>query len=77
MLENRPFIAFFSVLALAVTLSACDSGGVSTSANPNLSLANNGFVYTGPAARNIYVANFKTYLYDKVNIDNRCGGSHN
>ncbi|MCP4392224.1 MAG: LamG domain-containing protein [Gammaproteobacteria bacterium] len=77
MLENRPFIAFFSVLALVVMLAACDSGGVSTSANPNLSIANNGFVYTGPAARNIDVANFKTYLYDKVNIDTRCGGCHN
>ena len=77
MIKNRPFIELLSVLVFAVTLAACDSGGVGTSSNPDLSIANTGFTYTGPAARDTDVSNFQYYLYNNVNQDNRCGGCHN
>ncbi len=77
MLKNHPFIKLFSALALAVALSACDSGGVGTSSNPNLDTSGVGFIYTGPAARDIAVSNFQFYLYNNVNLDTRCGGCHN
>ena len=59
-------------------MAACDSGGVGTTANPNL--AGNGggkFVYTGPAARDIEVSNFQFYLWQNVIDATRCGGCHN
>ena len=77
MSNHRPFLQLFAVLALAAGLAACDSGGVGTSANPNLATANSGFVYTGPAARNIDVSNFQYYLWSNLNSDSRCGGCHN
>jgi hypothetical protein len=75
MLINRPFIKLFAMLALTLALAACDSVG--TTSNPNLNTEAGKFVYTGPAARNIDVSNFQFYLYDKLNLDNRCGGCHN
>jgi len=75
MLINHPFIKLFATLALAVTLAACDSVG--TTSNPDLSAETGKFVYTGPAARNIGVSNFQFYLYNKLNLDTRCGGCHN
>ena len=52
MLKNYPFLKIFSLLALSAMMAACDSGGVGTSANPNLAGTGGGkFVYTGPAAR--------------------------
>ena len=77
MITNRPFTKLLSVLALTVVLSACDSGGVGTSSNPDLSTANNGFVYTGAAARDIAVSNFQFYLWRNVTDVTRCGGCHN
>ncbi len=77
MITNRPFTKLLSVLALAVVLSACDSGGVGTSSNPDLSTANNGFAYTGAAARDIAVSNFQFYLWRNVTDVTRCGGCHN
>jgi hypothetical protein len=77
MLTNRPFIKLLSVLTLAVILSACDSGGVGTSSNSDLSTANTGNVYTGAAARNIAVSNFQYYLWRNVTDVTRCGGCHN
>ncbi len=77
MLKNRPFTKLLSVLAFAVVLSACDSGGVGTSSNPDLGTANNGFVYTGVAARDIAVSNFQYYLWRNVTDITRCGGCHN
>jgi hypothetical protein len=77
MLTNRPFTKLLSALALAVVLSACDSGGVGTSSNPNLGTANTGNVYTGAAARNIAVSNFQYYLWRNVTDETRCGGCHN
>ena len=81
MLKTSPFIKLISGIALAAVLTACDSGGVGTSANPELASASS-FAYTGPAARNIDVANFQVYLYNKINdpstnIESRCGGCHN
>ncbi|MGI9308058.1 MAG: LamG domain-containing protein [Gammaproteobacteria bacterium] len=77
MLKNRPFIKLFPVLALVATLIGCDSGGVGTTANPDLSVASGGFVYNGPAARDIDVSNFQYYLYNNLVADTRCGGCHN
>jgi hypothetical protein len=65
------------VLVFSVGLAACDSGGVGTASNTNLSAVNTGFTYTGPAARNIDVSNFQFYLYNNLNLDTRCGGCHN
>ena len=64
-------------LILAAALAACDSGSVGTSSNPDLGTSNSGFVYTGPAARNVDVSNFQFYLWNNVIADNRCGGCHN
>jgi len=64
-------------MAVAAALAACDAGTVGTSANPDLSFGGTGFVYSGPAARNVEVSNFQFYLYNNVNQDNRCGGCHN
>ena len=78
MLKNYPFLKIFSLLALSAMMTACDSGGVGTTANPNL--AGNGggkFVYTGPAARDIEVSNFQFYLWQNVIDATRCGGCHN
>ena len=77
MLTNRPFTKLLSVVALAVILSACDSGGVGTSSNTDLSTANTGNAYTGVAARNIAVSNFQYYLWRNVTDATRCGGCHN
>ncbi len=77
MLKNCPYIKLLSALVLAVSLAACDGGGVGTSSNPDLTVANGGFVYTGPAARDIDVSNFQYYLYNNLNQDSRCGGCHN
>jgi len=73
----RPLFQLLAALALAAGLAACDSGGVGTSSNPNLTTANNGFVYTGAAARNVDVSNFQFYLWKNVIDDSRCGGCHN
>ncbi len=78
MLKNYPFLKIFSILALGAMMAACDSGGVGTSANPNLSgNGGNKFVYTGPAARDIEVSNFQFYLWKNVVDPTRCGGCHN
>ena len=78
MLKNYPFLKIFSLLALGALMAACDTGGVGTSANPNLS-GNGGknLVYTGPAARDIEVSNFQFYLWKNVVDPTRCGGCHN
>ncbi len=78
MFKHYPFLKTFSLLALSAMMAACDSGGVGTTANPNL--AGNGggkFVYTGPAARDIDVSNFQYYLWQNVIDATRCGGCHN
>ncbi|MGD8350449.1 MAG: hypothetical protein PVI79_14465, partial [Gammaproteobacteria bacterium] len=77
MSNYRPLFQLLAALALVAGLAACDSGGVGTTANPNLTTANSGFVYTGPAARNIDVSNFQYYLWNNLNSDSRCGGCHN
>jgi len=78
MLKNYPFLKIFSLLALGAMMAACDSGGVGTSANPNLSgNGGNKFVYTGPPARDIEVSNFQFYLWKNVVDPTRCGGCHN
>lgn len=70
---SRPIAA----LVIAAALAACDTGGVGTSANPDLGTGNSGFVYSGPAARDVDVSNFQFYLYNNLNPNNRCGGCHN
>jgi hypothetical protein len=77
MLKNRPFLKTICVLALGALLSACDTGSVGTTSNPDTSIAASGFVYTGPAARNINVSNFQYYLWKNVVSNDRCGGCHN
>ena len=77
MSKMASIIKMFAALALVAGLTACDSGGVGTQSNPNLTTTNTGFVYAGPAARNIDVSNFQYYLYKNVNLDTRCGGCHN
>jgi hypothetical protein len=77
MLKFGPLFKLLAALALLAGISACDSGGVGTSSNPDLTASNSGFVYSGPAARNIDVSNFQFYLWRNVNQDGRCGGCHN
>lgn len=78
MLKNYPFLKLFSLLALSALMAACDSGGVGTSANPDLGGGDgNKFVYTGPPARDIEVSNFQFYLWKNVVDPTRCGGCHN
>jgi hypothetical protein len=77
MLKNRPFKELLAVLACAVILGACDSGGVGTSSNQDLSVSDGRFFYTGQAARDTDVLNFQFYLWSKVIDDTRCGGCHN
>ena len=77
MLNHALLFRLLALLALVTGLAACDGGGVGTSSNPNLTTANTGFVYTGPAARNIDISNFQFYLWQNVNADGRCGGCHN
>jgi len=78
MFKNYPFLKIFSLLALSAMMAACDSGGVGTTANPNLGGNGGGkFVYTGPAARDIDVSNFQYYLWQNVIDATRCGGCHN
>jgi hypothetical protein len=77
MSQFSPVIKLAAGLVLAATLAACDSTGVGTTSNPNLTTSNTGFVYTGPAARNVDVSNFQFYLWNNVNQDGRCGGCHN
>ena len=78
MLKNYPFFKTLSLLLLGTLMTACDSGNVGTTANPNLNGGNgNRFVYTGPPARNIAVSNFQYYLWQNVTDAARCGGCHN
>ncbi|UCH41511.1 MAG: LamG domain-containing protein, partial [Gammaproteobacteria bacterium] len=77
MLKNRSLIKTIGILALGAVLSACDTGSVGTSSNPDTSIAASGFFYSGPAARSIDVSNFQYYLWRNVIDDSRCGGCHN
>jgi mono/diheme cytochrome c family protein len=77
MTKYRSFLNKICVLAFGALLSACDTGSVGTSSNPDTSIAATGFFYSGPAARSIDVANFQYYLWRNVIEDSRCGGCHN
>jgi hypothetical protein len=77
MYKNYPFLKIISLLALGAMMSACDSGGVGTSTNPNLGNTANQSAYIGPAARDIAVSNFQYYLWRNVTDVTRCGGCHN
>ncbi len=78
MFKNYPFLKIISMLALGALMSACDSGSVGTTSNPNLGGGGgNRFVYTGPPARDIEVSNFQFYLWQNVIDATRCGGCHN
>ena len=77
MIKNRSFLNTLWVLALGAVLSACDTGSVGTSSNPDTGIAASGFFYNGPAARSIDVSNFQYYLWRNVIDDSRCGGCHN
>ncbi len=77
MLKDYPFLKIFALLALSAMMAACDSGGVGTTANPNLGNSANNFAYTGSAARDIAVSNFQYYLWRNVTDSTRCGGCHN
>jgi hypothetical protein len=77
MIKNHSFINAIWVLALGAVMSACDTGSVGTSSNPDTSIAASGFFYSGPAAESIDVANFQYYLWRNVIDDSRCGGCHN
>ena len=74
MLKDYPFLKIFALLALSAMMAACDSGGVGTTANPNLGNSANNFAYTGSAARDIAVSNFQYYLWRNVTDSTRCGG---
>ena len=77
MTKNRSFLNTICVLVLGAVLSACDTGSVGTTTNPDTSIAASGFFYSGPAAESIDVANFQYYLWRNVIDDSRCGGCHN
>ena len=72
-MKNRSFLNTIGVLALGAVLSACDTGSVGNSSNPDTSVANSGFFYTGRAAASIDVANFQYYLWRNVIDESRCG----
>ena len=67
---------YLSTFVLVLTLGACGGGGGEVETNPPAQQDPQSTEYTGPAPTTEDIQKYKTFLWDNISTEDKCGACH-